>query len=869
MKLHGLGPTETKERRSTRDLIFFLTRLEASFPPSTTHRVGLHLLRSQTSRSKLLGSRRQENTRDINTKGMIEVQGGAAILICCTRGDEERFESDVVKNAITDRVQVTERSKDIANPFLDIVINMEEYGNEHPSYVPSELVNCSSNACNVTYYCYLMELKQDFQYEVSVHDIVLAIRSELDWEIVDTLSGTPFDVQRGKLSVNLRRIEAIQLSPEEVQNCRRFQTTLFRILLNPDINKLTSVSDDFSLGDNPEIDYLLLPVTVKHQRPSNSIINWKSVFSVPFSSECTCDCKDHACDVRIQNGSVCSCKLENCVVYTPHNDFIYIITGIMELNGNSTLNLGRKGTTTYKEYYKNHHGIELRFEHQSLLRGRSVFKVGNYLLKARQKKEKGQSMSSVELPPELCSVIMSPISVSTIYSFSFIPSIMHRLESLLVAFNLKKMLLDQCTQNDIPVSKVLQVITAKECQEAYDYDYLETLGDSFLKYAVSQQVFKTNQNDREGVLSKEREKMISNVALFNYGCSRRLQGFIRKEIFDPKQWDIPGDKSKSLLLKEELVSSRTRVYVRRTREIDFKIIADVVEALIGAFISTEDEEAALSFINWIGIKVDTNIVPYESHLSVAPEKLVQVKLLESRLNSYSFQDPYLLVEALTHSSCKRPDIGRCYERLEFLGDAVLDNVITMHFYKEYSNEQLSAEFFTNMRSISVNNECYALSAIKAKLHEHILCDSVVASKIEDTIKGVEELSLESTFGWELETYFCEALADVIESIAGAIFVDSGYKKEVVFQSIRPLLAPLVTPETARRHPINELQELCQKNDYKMTEHTQARENNETSVTIEVKANGIPTPYKHTAKASNKYTARKVASKEVLKKIKIC
>ncbi|RDX61562.1 Endoribonuclease Dicer-like 2 [Mucuna pruriens] len=711
-----------------------------------------------------------------------------------------------------------------------------------------------------------MELKQDFECKVSVHDIVLAIRTELDSEIVDTLSATSFDVQRGKLLLNLIHIQPIQLSPEEVENCRRFQTTLFRILLNGDVNKL-SVSDDFSLGDNPEIDYLMLPATAKHQRPSNSIIDWDSVSSFPFSSKRTGDCKNHACDVRIQNGLVCSCQLENCVVYTPHTRLIYIITRITDWNGNSTLNRGRKGTSTYKEYYKNHHGIELRFEYQPLLQGRSVFKVGNYLLKARQKKKKGQNMNCAELPPELCSVIMSPISVSTIYSFSFIPSIMHCLESLLVAFNLKKMLLDNCTQNDIPISKVLQAITAKECQEAYDYEYLETLGDSFLKYVVSQQLFKTNQNDREGALTNERKKITSNVALFNFACSRRLQGFIRKETFDPKQWDIPGDKSKSLLLKQELVSGRTSAYVRRMREIDFKIIADVVEALIGAFISTEDEEAAITFINWIGIKVDTNIIPYERPRSIEPEQLEHVKLLESQLNKYSFHDPYLLVEALTHSSCKRPEIGRCYERLEFLGDAVLDNVMTMHFYKEYSNEKWSPKFFTIMRSISVNNECYALSAIKAKLHKHILCGSVVENQIAATMKGVEKLSLESTFGWELETYFCPVLADVIESIAGAIFVDSGYKKEVVFQSIRPLLEPLVTPETARRHPIYELHELCQKRDYEMKEHPSDRVNNETSVTIEVKANGIT--FKHTEKASNKYTARKVAAKEILKQMKIC
>lgn len=63
---------------------------------------------------------------------------------------------------------------------------------------------------------------------------------------------------------------------------------------------------------------------------------------------------------------------------------------------------------------------------------------------------------TVELPPELCKVIMSPISWSTFYSFNFVPSIMHRFQSLLLAINLKKMLLDDCVQNvTIPTMKVL------------------------------------------------------------------------------------------------------------------------------------------------------------------------------------------------------------------------------------------------------------------------------------------------------------------------------------------------------------------------------------------------------------------------------
>lgn len=91
----------------------------------------------------------------------------------------------------------------------------------------------------------------------------------------------------------------------------------------------------------------------------------------------------------------------------------------------------------------------------------------------------------------------------------------------------------------------------------------------------------------------------------------------------------------------------------------------------------------------------------------------------------------------------------------------------MHFYKEYSNDKFSAEFFTNMRSISVNNECYALSAIKAKLDEHILCDSVVKNNIAQTMEGVKNLSLESTFGWELETYFCQVSCLIFQCITSS------------------------------------------------------------------------------------------------------
>lgn len=101
------------------------------------------------------------------------------------------------------------------------------------------------------------------------------------------------------------------------------------------------------------------------------------------------------------------------------------------------------------------------------------------------------------------------------------------------------------------------------------------------------------------------------------------------------------------------------------------------------------------------------------------------------------------------------DILFALQRLEFLGDAVLDYLITVYFYGEYQKD-MSPRLLTDMRSASVNNECYALSAIKAKLHKHVLRDSRELDKqISDIVDKVEELSSEITYGWQLDTYFPE------------------------------------------------------------------------------------------------------------------
>ncbi|KAL0708763.1 hypothetical protein Bca4012_075189 [Brassica carinata] len=683
------------------------------------------------------------------------------------------------------------------------------YDTEQPSYFPPELVSQFSALPQTTYHFYSIRMKSEFPGNLHFKDILLGTRVKLE----DDIGNTCFRLEDhlGTIAVTLSYVGAFDLAQDEILLCRRFQINLFRVLLDHSVENLMAALDGLHLRDGVALDYLLVPST--HEQKA-SLIDWER----------------------------------------------------------------NSGDVTYMEYYEKRHEIRLNFMDEPLLNGRHIFTMHNNLHMTMKKKEKEHDREHVELPPELCYVILAPISVDMIYSYKFMPSVMHRIESLLIALNLKK----NIPKVNIPTIKVLEAITTKKCQDQFHLESLETLGDSFLKYAVCQHLFQEYHTHHEGLLSSIKDGMISNVTLCKFGCDQKLQGFIRNECFEPKGWMVPGQSSAAYGLvndhlsestnmyipriarrKNMYIARRKNMYIARRRNLKRKSVADVVEALIGAYLSEGGELEALTFMNWVGIKVDFTTTMIQREPFIQAEKLVNVSYMESLLN-YKFKDKSLLVEALTHGSYMIPEIPRCYQRLEFLGDSVLDYLITKHLYGEYPN--LSPGLLTDMRSASVNNECYAQVAVKSNLHKHVLHASHDLHKhISRTVSEFERLSsVQSSFGWESEIAFPKVLGDVIESLAGAIHVDSGYNKEVVFASIKPLLGCMITPETVKLHPVRELTELCQKAQFELSK-AKGFENGEAYFTVEVEAEEMS--FAHTAKASDKKMAKKLAYKEVLNSLK--
>lgn len=102
-------------------------------------------------------------------------------------------------------------------PFL-LCVGCEPYDDVQSSYVPVELVKpfCSNDA-SISYHCYLIELNQNFGYDIPVHDIVLGMRSELDCDIANM--HFDLEVGRGTLTMNFKYVGEIHLSSEQVMFC--------------------------------------------------------------------------------------------------------------------------------------------------------------------------------------------------------------------------------------------------------------------------------------------------------------------------------------------------------------------------------------------------------------------------------------------------------------------------------------------------------------------------------------------------------------------------------------------------------------------------------------------------------------------------
>ena len=166
---------------------------------------------------------------------------------------------------------------------------------------------------------------------------------------------------------------------------------------------------------------------------------------------------------------------------------------------------------------------------------------------------------------------------------------------------------------------------------------------------------------------------------------------------------------------------------------------------------------------------------------------MRARVLEERLG-YRFRNEKLLETALTHPSFGGDHHVPHYQRLEFLGDAVLELAVSRHLFFELP--EVDEGKLTRIRAALVREETLSRAAQRIGLGDFILL-----SVGEERSGGRKKPSI---------------LADVMEAVLAAVYLDGGFDQAV--RIISDILKEELRPEVLQDHldAKSRLQEILQR-----------------------------------------------------------
>ncbi|EFQ99474.1 hypothetical protein MGYG_02485 [Nannizzia gypsea CBS 118893] len=404
------------------------------------------------------------------------------------------------------------------------------------------------------------------------------------------------------------------------------------------------------------------------------------------------------------------------------------------------------------------------------------------------------------IPARQSSISMLPMGFTKFALF--IPSLIHSIGRFLLAEDLSNTILSSIGFKDIKL--VLTAITATSARENTNYQRLEFLGDSALKLHASMQLLADHPIWHEGILSKKKDSIVSNSRLWKAAVDTGLDRFILTTCFTGAKWRPLYNST----YRHNVGTARRE----QTRELSTKTLADVVESLIGAAIVDGGEnkvlrclELFLPEINWLpsGERVE---ILYDSAPDFSDDFPRDILSKIEPLIDYSFTKRALLAASLSHPS--NLISGMTYQRLEFLGDSILDNVVTRALFR--CDKEIPHQDMHLIRTALVNADFLAFLCMKTSTDERRedVCASPTGNvKVTSSTRRVslwqymahsasldiletqqamactfeklrdeidDALRSGTRYPWTLLSTLNapKFFSDIVESILGAIFIDS-------------------------------------------------------------------------------------------------
>ncbi|KAH7040109.1 uncharacterized protein B0I36DRAFT_259264 [Microdochium trichocladiopsis] len=317
------------------------------------------------------------------------------------------------------------------------------------------------------------------------------------------------------------------------------------------------------------------------------------------------------------------------------------------------------------------------------------------------------------------------IPFKTIQLGAILPSVFHMMETHLIAQKLSTGLLAGTGLSDL--SLIVTAISSSHANKEANYQRLEFLGDTILKFLTTVTLCAIRPNFPEGYLTLEKSSIVSNAHLCNATLRSGLDEYILTEPFTGRKWTPK--------YVEDLTGS-SEATEPRTRSVSTKTLADVVESLAGAAYIEGGWESATKYLRKMLPEVNLHTPDdartiLQSHRPVSHELSSPLAPLET-LCGYRFKNKTLLVEAMTHTSFSAfaeppPDSStspaaatiaaatRCasLERLEFLGDAILDTIVVQCLWHATDRSKpLSHQKMHLLRTTVVNADLLGFLAME-------------------------------------------------------------------------------------------------------------------------------------------------------------
>lgn len=257
----------------------------------------------------------------------------------------------------------------------------------------------------------------------------------------------------------------------------------------------------------------------------------------------------------------------------------------------------------------------------------------------------------------------------------FIPSILHQLSFSLISQRLNSTLLAPVQIKNLALVTV--AISAPSSGALQNYERFEFLGDSLLKFCSSIQLMAEYPLWPEGYLSGKKDRLVANSRLSRSAMDLGLAKFIITSNASGHHWRPP--------YVEDLLASDKSEGAKR--ELSTKVLADCVEALIGASMLDGGLPSALKCMQIF--LPELTWTPLETRRQTLFDLVPTATLPTThapleQLLGYKFNKPGILCEAITHASFSPQNaLGtttHSLERLEFLGDAILDHLLVLEMY---------------------------------------------------------------------------------------------------------------------------------------------------------------------------------------------